>query len=343
MANLDEITVPVKVNLEVIPTANGVLTLLFCSSKDPISWSIRELTWSDWSHVAILAPDGVTCYEVKYPSVRKCTLQDVLNDNDVVVPKTYPCEDPKAAIAWCETQVGLPYDVHALFGFLIHRDWAEPGAWFCSEYAAMAFEQGGSAKIQRGATCRVTPQMLWVIPGIVGSPYRSRMVSPWPTFVKNIEKFTASESNAVILELTGTFNITGVPISTSVLSPTTPAASTHALELPTKENTMSFNWSHFQDICTHLTSVVATDAGTALDFAASAAPVIEALPDGMEVNAVVAGIKAIAGAITPVTVAQSTNGAPIPTGTLPMTGAQAASAVSAVMQAVSAVQAALPK
>lgn len=40
-------------------------------------------------------------------------------------------------------QIGKPYDMEAILGFAVGRDWRNPNAWFCSELIAAALESGG--------------------------------------------------------------------------------------------------------------------------------------------------------------------------------------------------------
>ncbi len=38
-----------------------------------------------------------------------------------------------AALAFLYAQIGKPYDMTAVFGFMLNRDWREDDSWFCSE------------------------------------------------------------------------------------------------------------------------------------------------------------------------------------------------------------------
>jgi hypothetical protein len=59
--------------------------------------------------------------------------------------------------------VGKPYDLTALFGLLMRRDWQEEDRWFCSELVGWAFAQGGSPLFRADALHRITPQNLWML------------------------------------------------------------------------------------------------------------------------------------------------------------------------------------
>lgn len=138
------------------------LSLLFCNASDPLSRAIRVMTWSRWSHVAIidgycaieaLAPDGVT-----------------VNDTEVVLMRSrefewveLPCRDPESVRRAAASQIGKGYDYTALAGLALRRDWQADDAWFCSELIAWAFEQAGEPLFRRECLNRVTPQHLWML------------------------------------------------------------------------------------------------------------------------------------------------------------------------------------
>ena len=143
------------------------MRILFCRSNTFASWLIRKLTWSDWSHCVILEPDGVHTIEARWPEVRVATLTDVLLEYEVVEIVAMPIANPQAAVSWAWNQVGKPYDWMALFGFIFRPkgDWTDPGKWFCAELVAMAWAHGGSPLVKADLVSRVTPGMLWMLPG----------------------------------------------------------------------------------------------------------------------------------------------------------------------------------
>ena len=145
------------------------MQVLFCRSNAIGSRLIRLLTWSDWSHVALV--DGDRYVEATWPRVRESTLAEILAAHTEHQVVEIPCRDPQAALKWARAQVGLPYDLGALLGFLVHRDWTKPWRWFCSELVAEAFEEGGSPLFRANTIGRVTPQLLWMLaPGPGGTP-----------------------------------------------------------------------------------------------------------------------------------------------------------------------------
>lgn len=137
------------------------MRVLFCTSKLPGAVLIRAVTWSKWSHVALI--DGDEVIEATWPVVRVAPLADVIAKHSAHVIVDLPCACPEFVIEAARSQVGKPYDLTALFGLLMHRDWQEEDRWFCSELVAWAFSQGGSPLFRADALHRVTPQLLWML------------------------------------------------------------------------------------------------------------------------------------------------------------------------------------
>lgn len=137
------------------------MRILFCTSKLPGAVLIRAVTWSDWSHVAIV--DGEEVIEATWPAVRVAPLAEVIAKHSRHILVDLPSPDSAAVIAAARSQVGKPYDLTALFGLLVRRDWQEADRWFCSELVAWSFQQGGSPLFRPDALYRITPQHLWMI------------------------------------------------------------------------------------------------------------------------------------------------------------------------------------
>jgi uncharacterized protein YycO len=139
------------------------MKILFFRSNTLLSWLIRLLTWSEWSHVALVMDGQVV--EAVWPRVRQVPME-VAQRGYVVAEVEIPCHDPATAWAWVVAQEGKPYDWSALPGFLLHRNWENENRWFCSELAAKAFQEGGTPLFRSDCVSRVTPQMLWMLPGV---------------------------------------------------------------------------------------------------------------------------------------------------------------------------------
>ena len=139
------------------------MKLLFCRSNTIGSWLIRSFTWSRWSHVAIVEDD---CWVIESTllggGVRRKLLTAFVDEHSSVEPVDVRLADEEAALDFLRAQLGKPYDWTALLGFIFHRDWAEPDAWFCSELAEAAAVAGGRRRF-REEISRITPRESWMV------------------------------------------------------------------------------------------------------------------------------------------------------------------------------------
>lgn len=144
----------------------NVINLLFCTNpRNPLSWVIRAGSWSKWSHVAIIDGDDVI-EAVAIDGVVVTPLADRKASDPTWQIVTLPCAKPDAVISAARSQLGKPYDYTGVLGIGLHRDWQQTNRWFCSELVAWAFEQGGSPLFRAGASRRVTPQDVWMVPPV---------------------------------------------------------------------------------------------------------------------------------------------------------------------------------
>ena len=135
-----------------------MIELRFITSRSIVSWLIRRLTWSDYSHVEFVLPygylgaqaDGVKVRDFDYCKPTKSAICHV----------DCPPEVTRIVLDYAKKQVGKPYDFMALVGGLFHRDWKKSNCWFCSELVAACFAYAGYPLI-KGPVNRVTPGMLF--------------------------------------------------------------------------------------------------------------------------------------------------------------------------------------
>lgn len=120
-------------------------SLIFTRAARPITdVAIRAFEGGDASHVGIRVGDTVTHAAWMQGGVLRHDVQTFLAGRVQVqeIPLTLP--DADAADAWLEQQIGKPYDLSALLGFVLWRDWSDDAAWYCSELAATYMLQGGA-------------------------------------------------------------------------------------------------------------------------------------------------------------------------------------------------------
>ena len=122
------------------------VTLQFATESGLSSWAIRWFCHSDYSHIDFVLPDG--------------RLLGARLDGGVAIrPEGYaafsatrrirvPTDKAPAIYRAALSQQGTRYDWKAIAAFALpdlmpRRNWRDPGAWFCSELGAWAFERGG--------------------------------------------------------------------------------------------------------------------------------------------------------------------------------------------------------
>lgn len=155
----------------------GTVSLLFSTSRHPMSAVIRACTWSSWSHVALI--DGDEVIEATAPAgVRRFPVVQAIDHAKRGKIVDLPCRDPGAVIAAAASQLGKPYDYTAVLGLGLHRDWQEDDAWFCSELVAWAFAQAGEPLFRAEVLRRVTPQHLWMLAPVDPPPDPVSLTNP---------------------------------------------------------------------------------------------------------------------------------------------------------------------
>lgn len=116
---------------------------------------IRWYTWSAWSHVDFVLPGGNLLgarmnggVQVRPPGYARFTHTLQLEAPDA----------PDTVYDRALEQVGKPYDIGAIAGMGLRRDWRDPLKWFCSELTAWAFEAESFPMLRTSDVYRVTPR-----------------------------------------------------------------------------------------------------------------------------------------------------------------------------------------
>lgn len=137
--------------------------LIFMRSNMIGSKFIRFMTWSDFSHVGMIMPDGMVI-EARYPEgVVMRPMSEALkhaSEHEII---SIPVKNVRATLDFMRCQLGKKYDTSGLFSFVTKRDWQSPDKWFCSELVASALAAGGT-QVGRVEASRVTPQDIYNYP-----------------------------------------------------------------------------------------------------------------------------------------------------------------------------------
>lgn len=144
------------------------LRLIFSSSKMPLSPLIRFVTWSQWSHVALIINDSqVIESTLSRGGVKIDTLENFKARAKNWAVKEYPCVNPEGIIRYCITQLNKPYDKTALVGISLHRNWQEDDAFVCSELIGVGSVMALCEYFDSEVMHRITPQHWWMLYGTI--------------------------------------------------------------------------------------------------------------------------------------------------------------------------------
>lgn len=139
-----------------------MITLQFSTTSHIGSKLIRLGTWSDFSHVDIILPDGSLLGAT-------ATLGVAIRENDIskmtkIEKYIVQDVDSSAIISTALEQVGKPYDWKGVLNFITRsRDWEDDSSWFCSELVAYAFKNNGTPLLN-APNYRTTPRDLLMSP-----------------------------------------------------------------------------------------------------------------------------------------------------------------------------------
>lgn len=155
-------------DLPVLATDPRRIYLRFTTSSSFVSWGIRRFTWSEFSHVEFVTPYGLLGAHLKGGVMLRPFGYDLKDKGHregvgyVDIPSTVK---RKEIMSFARSQVGRPYDLPFIFGFMFREDWHNDGHWGCSELVASAFEHGGLPLLNVGHRVnRVTPQNIYSSP-----------------------------------------------------------------------------------------------------------------------------------------------------------------------------------
>lgn len=115
------------------------IRIRFVTEDGLISALIREKTWCDYSHVEFVLDDASTlgAHFSGGVAIRPADYATFTKIEEFDIPVS--AEQKQLIMNFAYAQVGKPYDTGAIAGIVAHRDWSDPGKWFCSELVAAAF------------------------------------------------------------------------------------------------------------------------------------------------------------------------------------------------------------
>lgn len=148
------------------------ITLIFSNSSLPLSPIIRWVTWSDYSHVALLLDEETVIestmskggvYTDSLSNFKKRAKNWLMVELEIDISHL----DWNKLIEIANKEVGKPYDTFGVIGLSIHRNWQEDDKWWCSELIPYLLLNWGIKLFNSNFIHRIVPQHLLILPSKV--------------------------------------------------------------------------------------------------------------------------------------------------------------------------------
>ncbi len=153
---------------EDVPTTQ--LTLRFIAERDLISAAIREVTFSEWSHVELLTPENtwLGAHADGGIAVRHFDYANPDRERRYSLPVTV--DQLERILAYARSQIGTRYNFEDIAGLLLHRNLTQNNRQICSMFVFEALWQGGlrMLNVLPGFSNLVTPETLHLSPLLIG-------------------------------------------------------------------------------------------------------------------------------------------------------------------------------
>lgn len=142
----------------------GHITIGLCTDRwDWLSWLIRFGTWSQYSHVVIVSPDGSEIIEATHGKrVQRGTISEFLS-RDKAVLRTIQHPRPFAVWLEAEKMIGAHYDDAYVWGWIFRQHWQRPKWISCVELLTIAARRAGHPIFPLDASDSISPQHFYLI------------------------------------------------------------------------------------------------------------------------------------------------------------------------------------
>lgn len=138
--------------------------ILLYRGRSVISGIIRWQTRSEYSHAALLCPDGEVLEAVEFSGVVKGKPSCMAGVDAFRIKGDAGERILLDAIDFATSQIGKGYDYRSIFRFISRRDCSGSGKqnkrWFCSELVFQACKECGLELLQGLDACKVHPGMI---------------------------------------------------------------------------------------------------------------------------------------------------------------------------------------
>lgn len=139
------------------------IRIRFISECGFFPWLIKKWTWASISHcefdfghgyLGAVFPVGVAERPYDYTKPEEEWFGDVSCSD----------KDAKTVEAFARAQIGKPYSLLGILGFIIKHDFNKQGSWFCSELVYASFEAAGIEILNKMDIDRISPRDVFESP-----------------------------------------------------------------------------------------------------------------------------------------------------------------------------------
>lgn len=156
-----------------------MIRIRFVTGNDFLSSAIRVGERDGWTtHAEAVLPDGSLLgahldggVQIRPAGYDKATmtrelivaLDPYVDGETQVIESNGKSRRENVFYEFCRQQIGKPYDVTAIAGLALDRDWRETDSWFCSELMAAALEACGYLPKLSAADNHISPRDLLLV------------------------------------------------------------------------------------------------------------------------------------------------------------------------------------
>ena len=152
----------------------ALFSIRFITERDFVSWAIRRVTFSEFSHAEIVTEDQQS-YIGAHASGG--VMQRPIDYCKPSFERRYaiPCTDAQLAKAmgYARSMIGAPYNFEDIVGLLFHRNLSTKGRVICSMFVYQAAWEAGIQllNVLPDYSNLVTPDTLHLSPLLIGNCY----------------------------------------------------------------------------------------------------------------------------------------------------------------------------
>jgi hypothetical protein len=142
------------------------MRIRFVTGHDFASLGIRVAEHDGWcTHVEAVMPDGTLLGAHFRGGVmaRAADYDKGIATRQLIVSLDAAHDEEDKFNAFLRSQVGKSYDLTALAGFALGRDWHKADSWFCSELIAAALEESGYIPHLASINSHISPRDLLLV------------------------------------------------------------------------------------------------------------------------------------------------------------------------------------